>query len=392
MVKAGLLCLALVAFVVGTDDFVVAGVLPGLAGGFAVSEAVAAQLVTVFSVVYAVAAPVLAMATARLPRRAVLGVGLAVFALANAGAVVASSFGVLMAMRVLAALAGAAVTPVAFAVAAGMAPPGREGRYIGTVAGGLTLALVAGVPVGTWLSGMWGWRATFGFVAVLAGVACLVVPALLPALPGGPRLRVRRRLALLTRPPIVAAVLGTVVGASYGLMSYTYIAPIARELSGADVDGLAVLILVVGVVGAAGTVIGGRLTDRLGADRALVGSCAMQVVATGGLAALGLAGPGGVPLAAVAAVFAGWGLAGWAFNPPMNARLLALAGPAGTEAVALNSSALYLGIAVGGGLGGVAFSRYGVSGVTVAATALGLVTVVLLAASVARYPTRRAGG
>lgn len=141
--------LLLATFVIGTDDFIIAGILPELAVDFDVTEAAAGQLVTVFSLVYAVAAPVMALLTARLSRRKLIVGGLTVFALVNAATVFAPSYAALMALRVAAALVGATITPAAFATAGSLAPPERSGRAIGVVAAGLTVSLIVGVPVGS---------------------------------------------------------------------------------------------------------------------------------------------------------------------------------------------------------------------------------------------------
>lgn len=382
---AWLTCLLLATFAVGTDDFVIAGLLPEIADDLHVSEAAAGQLVTVFSLTYALAAPVLAVLTARLARRPLIIAGMSVFVLANVVAAVAPSYALLMACRVLAALAAAVVSPAAFAIAATLAPPRRIGRTIGTVAAGLTLALAVGVPVGTWLGGQFGWRSTFAFVVAIAAVVVATTAIFLPQVPGAARIAHRERVALLTRPPILVGVLGTVLGACGGLMTYTYIAPVVNDLSGAGSTGLAAVIFVAGAAGAVGTFVGGVATDRWGADRALLVTLGGQVAATAALAATALAGVHSSPVAAVAAVFALWGFAGWAFNPPMNTRLLALAGDAASEVVALNTSGLYVGIALGGALGGVALAGNGATGVTVAATVIGTATLALLAASVTRY-------
>lgn len=384
MRRGWLFCLLLVTFAVGTDDFVVAGVLPGIARDLEVGEPAAGQLVSVFSVIYALAAPVAAAATARLDRRVLLVLGLVLFALLNVGAAVAPSYGVLMLFRVLAAATAAALGPAAFGAAAALARPERVGRAIGTVAAGLTVALVVGVPFGTWLGASFGWRSTFWFVASLAAAVAAALPVFLPALPAGPRIQLARRIRLLGSPPVLLGVLGTAVGATGGLMTYTYIAPIARDLGGVDAHHLALLIVAVGVAGAVGTVMGGRATDRWGSGRTLLLTLAGQVAATTALAVIGLAGGG--PVLLVGLCYASWGFAGWAFNPPMNTRLLALARDAGTEAVALNTSALYVGIAAGGVLGGVALHAGGGPAVLLAATGIGLVTLVLLGVSVARHP------
>jgi predicted MFS family arabinose efflux permease len=204
----------------------------------------------------------------------------------------------------------------------------------------------------------------------------------LPALPGGGRVRLADRIRLLGAPAVLLAVGATAVAATGSFMTYTYVAPIARDIAGAGAGGVALLIACIGIAGALGTVLGGRATDGWGAGRTLVLTLAVQVAVTAGLAAAGLLPTAPLPLIALG--YALWGLAGWAFNPPMNARLLALAGDAGTEAVALNTSALYLGIAAAGAVGGAALDAGGGRAVLLTATGIGVVSLLLLAGSIAR--------
>jgi predicted MFS family arabinose efflux permease len=208
----------------------------------------------------------------------------------------------------------------------------------------------------------------------------------LPPLPGGGRVRLARRLRLLGAPAVLLAVGATAVAATGSLMTYTYIAPIARDLAGAGAEGVALLIACVGIAGALGTVLGGRATDRWGAGRTLLVALAVQVAVTAALFAAGFL-RGATPLLLIALCYAAWGFAGWAFNPPMNARLLGLAGEAGTEVVALNISALYVGIAAAGAVGGAALDAGGVRALLLIATAIGVVALLLLAGSVARHRT-----
>ncbi|MFI2211053.1 MFS transporter [Streptomyces sp. NPDC020141] len=385
--RGWLVCLMLATFVIGTDDFVVAGVLPAVSADLGVSEAAAGQLVTVFSLTYALAAPPLAVATARLPRKTLIVGGLSVFALANLATALAPGYPSLTALRVVTALVAAAITPAVFAMAGRVAAPERVGRAMGAVAAGLTVSLFVGVPAGTLLGAAFGWRSAFTAVALLALAVAAACARALPPLPGAPELGVRAQLRALGRPAVLVCVAGTVIGAASGLMTYTYIAPVTEELTGRGGAVLALFIAVVGVSGAAGAVAGGRLTDRWGADRTLIAAFAGLFAATGALALIALTGRGGAPVWLVALVLAGWGFAAWGFNPPMNARALRLAGDAGAEAVALNTSGLYAGIALAGSLGGAATARYGGTGVTVAATAVGLAALIVMIASVRRFPS-----
>lgn len=381
-----LACLALTAFAVGTDDLVIAGLLPVIARDLDVGVAAAGQLVTAFSLTYAVAAPPLAVATARVPRRTLLLCGLALFALTNLLTALVPTYALLMAMRVIAALIAAALTPAAFSMAAGLAPPGRTGRAVGAVAAGLTVALFLGVPIGALLGSAFGWRSAFVAVALLT-CAVLAASALrLPQLPGAPNTGVREQLRHLGRPAVLMCVTGTVAGATCGFLTYTYVAPITRDLTGAGGAALAPLIAVVGVAGAVGTLLCGRATDRWGADRVLIAAFAGMVGTSLSLAVLGYLGGGTAPVWALGCVLALWGFAAWGFAAPMNARILHLAGDGGTEALALNTGGLYVGTALAGAAGGAVVAGYGGAGVPVAATAVGLAALVFMALSVRWFP------
>ncbi|WP_328742624.1 MFS transporter [Streptomyces caniferus] len=175
---AGWLCaLTLCAFALQTDDFVITGVLPALARELTVGQAAAGQLVTVFSVICAAVAPVAAVVTARLPRRRLLTAALTLFCLANFAVLVTRSYGALMVLRVLAALAATVALPTVLAVTAHLAPPERRGSSLATVMAGLTGAVVIGVPAGTWTGAALGWRAAFALGGTLGPGALLLVRA-----------------------------------------------------------------------------------------------------------------------------------------------------------------------------------------------------------------------
>lgn len=370
----------------------IAGVLPEIADDLSVSEAAAGQLVTAFSVTYALAAPPLAVATARLPRKTLLVGGLAAFAAVNLLTALAPGYGALLVARVAAALLAAVLTPAAFGLAGRLAEPERVGRAIGVVAAGLTVSLFVGVPLGSLLASSFGWRATFVGVGAFSCAVTLASAALLPNAPGAPALGVRAQLRVLSRPSVLTCVLGTVVGASCGLMVFTYLGPVTEDLTGRGGPVLALSIAVIGVFGAVGTFAGGRLTDRWGPDRALLGMFGLVVSVTALLGVVGVLTDSDVPVWPVAAALAVWGFGAWGFNPPMNARILGLAGDAGTEAVALNTSGLYTGIALGGALGGAALTAYDGPGVTFTAAALGVTSLLLMYLTTRRYPTPPAPG
>lgn len=156
-----LVWLTLGAFAIGTEGFMIAGLLPALARDLDVGLPAAGHLVTAFSVAYAIAAPVMAVLTAGVERRRLLAVAMGGFALANLLASLAPSYAGLLGARLLLALSAASFMPAAGGYAAGLVGPERQGRALSMVTSGLTMAIIAGVPLGVLLGDFFGWRATF---------------------------------------------------------------------------------------------------------------------------------------------------------------------------------------------------------------------------------------
>lgn len=369
-----LLALATGALVFYTDDYVIAGVLPEIARSLKVTEGTAGQLVTVFSVTVAVAAPLAAVATARLPRRTVLVAAALVFTAANLGAALSQSFPALMALRVAAALSAAAATPALFATAARLAAPGRTGRAVAAVAFGVTGAIAFGVPAGAWIGGAFGWRATFAMMAAAGALVALAFATALPRADGDQNaLPVRAQLAVLARPAISMGLAANVVLMFGSMMLLTYLAPFTAALADADVTDRGVLFAVSGLAGMAGIWAGGRATDAWGPDRTLAAGVGAFVATMAGLAALWPLRP--VPVVLLLGIVTVWGGAAFWNSPAVQARLHLLAGPVATQALALNTSGTYIGVAVGGGVGGAVLDAAGPGPLPTIAGAAGLIAL-----------------
>lgn len=368
------------AFVLYTDDYVIAGLLPELAADLGVTESTAGQLVTVFSVVIAIAAPVAAVVFAKVPRRLLFTVTLVTFAVANIAAALTPSYGVLVALRIVAAAAAASTAPAIFAFTAKNAPPRKSGTFIAIVSLGTVGAIAAGVPIGTWIGGALGWRATFAVMAV-AGVAALAavlrtIPARSP-LDDPPRLI--DQIRILRRLPISLGLVANSVLMTGSMMLFTYLAPFFADTVDAGVNARALAFSVAGVAGVAGIWLGGFASDRWGPDRTLIFGVAVFVATMLALWGLWLIRP--APLAAALAVGAVWGgMAFWNF-PAIQARLNNLAGPVAPQALALNTSGTYLGIAAGGAIGGATLAASGAGALPLVAAACGLLSLVLIGAA-----------
>jgi MFS transporter, DHA1 family, inner membrane transport protein len=345
--------LATATFAVGTDAFVVAGILPEIAGDLRVTVATAGQLVTVFALAAAVLAPPLAALTGSWPRRRVLLAALGVFVLGNVATAVAPTFGLVLASRVLAAAGAALTTPTASVTAAALVPASKRASAIAVATAGLTVATALGAPLDTSVGAVLGWRGTLWFVAVIGLLAAGCVAALVPEPPRPAAVPLRERLAPL-RDRRVAGLVVTALLLFIGVyLIYTYLSVIFAGATGSDGRLLAVLLMVLGVAGTVGNLLAGHLADRIG-PRAVVALAGAALVVISLLAV-----PGGSALPTAVVISAVYGLAAFSVTTPQQLRLIALRPGSAALPVSLNASFLYLAISVAGGFGGVLIAWLG---------------------------------
>lgn len=360
-------------FVIGTGTLIVPGMLPQLADGLGVSLPLAGQLVTAFAAAVCLGAPLLAGPTSRYDRRSLLTATLLVFALGHAAAALVASFVPMLAVRVASAAGAALFTAQAAATAALLVPPQARGRAIASVFLGWSLAGVVGLPLGAYVGASLGWRAGF---ALVAGGAALAAAAVWLLLPAGVRVQpVDRAMwrAVLAHPALLSlfGVTALLMAAVFGLFSY--LVPALHAFVGASPEAISLLLALFGVMGILGNVLALRYIDRVGAG---------TVVLAGLLAMLAghLLWPWseGAVLVVTAALFA-WGFGGFASVSAQQARLAALAPAQAPASIALNSSAVYLGQAVGSAAGALVIANVpGVAGYA----ALSWLTVPLLLAAI----------
>ncbi len=376
--------LAFGSFAVGTGLFALGGVLPSLSEDLGVTQSAAGQSVTVFALTYAVTAPLAASVTGRWPTRAVLLVSLGVFTVGNALTAVASDLTLLFLSRVVAAVGAATFSPAAYGAAAAIVAASSRGRALAIVSSGLTGALAVGVPLGVVLSRDGTWRSAVVLVAVLGLAAIVVIAVGVRRLPPAPRTSLAGALHILRSGSVLVVLLITVLAVSAGMSAYTYIASVL-DATVAPTSGQYLLLLVIYGVGAfAGSLAIGPLTDRFGADRAVLWSVAALVLA------LALV-PFVRPVAAAAVLVLFWGAAFTAPTPPQQVRLLTLVPHDATEVVSFNASGVYLGQGLGAALGGLALSGgLAPRELPVLAAVLALVALVVHLAAV-RRATRGAG-
>ena len=373
-----ILALALAAFAIGTTEFVIMGILPDVARDLGVSIPSAGLLVSGYALGVAVGAPLLAVLTARWPRKATLITLMGVFVAGNLVSALAPTYYVLMAGRVVASFAHGSFFGLGAVVAAELVPPNRRAAAIALMFTGLTLANVLGVPLGTLIGQQFGWRATFWAVSAFGVMALGAVALLVPrTTSGGPGRR--GSWAVLRRPQVLLALALTVFGFGGIFTAFTYITPMLQDLAGFSpgaVSGILFLFLF-GLGLTLGNTLGGRLADWK--PRASMLGILVALALVEALLSVTIM----QPTAAVLTVFV-WGVAAFATVPGLQMRVVDQARESPTLASTLNIAAFNLGNAGGAWLGGrLIDARLPLHVVPLGAAAMALVAIAIAGFSIA---------
>ena len=342
-----LLLLSLTTFAAGLAESILIGILPPLAEDLRVSISLAGQLTTLFSLGFALAAPLLGWLTRRIERRRLLLATLLLFALSNALAALAPGYlGLLLARLGMSACCGLLIV-LASLLAAELAAPAQRGRAIGLVFAGIVASLVLGVPLGTLIGEFWGWRSLF---LLLAGVALLGLPLLLrllPAIPGAPGIAPAEQLRALARGRVPFAHLASLLQMTGQFTVYTYIVPFLVGSMALDKPTISLVLLVYGGGGILGALLGGRAADRWPGPATFVAFLLLHALA---LVLLPFA-TGGLPLLLGAVVF--WCVFNMAPGPAIQKYLVELSPDTAAIQISLNTSAIQLGVALGAFIGAI---------------------------------------
>jgi predicted MFS family arabinose efflux permease len=363
--------LAVGTFLMLTTEFVVAGLLPEIAGDLQVSVAQAGLLITVFAIGMIVGSPTMALLTRRMPRRRTLVLALAVFAAGHLVVAVASSFPLLLAARFVTAVAAGAFWSVASVVATRAAGPGAGARALGLVGAGGMLANVVGVPLGAFAGQLSGWRGPFWALAALALAAVPLIARCVPREDDDQRSpSLRSELAAMRSGQLwwVLAACATTTGGV--LSAYSYVSPLLTDRAGIATGVVPLVLVGFGVASLIGTIVGGRLGDARPHATTITVATSTTVV----LLAICLLSAH--PLAAVLLVVL-LGLLGLSANPVLSALAVRFAGRAPTLGVAMSVSAYNLGTAVGSWTAGRALdSALGAAGPAVVGSVIATATLI----------------
>jgi predicted MFS family arabinose efflux permease len=348
-----LLVLALGMFALGTDSFVVAGVLPEIARSFNVSIGAAGQMTTVYAVTYAILSPVLATVAASVPRKRLLLAGLALFVIANLGTAFAPTFGIALATRALAGLSAAMFSPTAMGAAPMIVPPERRGFALAVVLTGLTVSTATGSPIGTIIGGLGNWHWTMIYVAALAAVSGIGVAVLLSEIPKLAPISLAKRLTPLADARVGLTLTSTLLFFTGVLTVYTYFAVVFDRAIGGNPAVLSAVLVIWGLSGVISNIIVGRLIDRVGTRRVLIALLAIVLVD------FFLVRWAGANLWTTIPVVILWGGCGWAILVPQQHRIITIAPAVAPILLGLNNSATFLGATAAGVIGAAGIQMVG---------------------------------
>ncbi|WP_127483765.1 MFS transporter [Paenibacillus ehimensis] len=258
-----LLALAISAYAIGTTEFISVGLLPLIAENLHISVTTAGLTVTLYALGVTFGAPVLTSLTTGMSRKSLLIAIMIVFIAGNSLAAASGSIGILLTARVLSALSHGVFMSIASTIAADLVPENKRASAISMMFSGLTVAIVTGVPLGTWIGQQMGWRAAFVTIAVIGLVALIANLILIPAsLRKGVPTPVREQVKLVTNGRLLLAFAITALGYGGTFVVFTYLSPLLHEITGFAESTVAVILLIYGVAIAIGNVIGGKVANR----------------------------------------------------------------------------------------------------------------------------------
>jgi predicted MFS family arabinose efflux permease len=364
--------LAIGAFAVGTEAFMISAILPEISRDLGVSLQSVGGLIALFSFAYAVSSPLLTALTATLDRRKLLIGSMIAFSATNVFAAWAPTYHLLALARVLLAFSAGLYVPSANALAGALAAPAQRGRALAIVTGGISAAVALGVPLGAFIGGHFGWRATFAAVALLSTAA---LGGLLFGLPRGVGTglsiaTLHDRLHLVRQRGVLPALLTTTLWATGAYTVYTFISPYLSHVINWTGASIGYVLFLYGAAAFVGLLFGGAASDRVGWRRVIAVELLAMSAALASLSVwAGWLSPPRALLPVLLSIVL-WGFTAWGFFPAQQSRLLEVAGlKVAPVILSLNASFMYLGFALGATAGSITLNHGGVGALGAVAAA-----------------------
>ncbi|CAM4181822.1 MFS transporter [Lederbergia lenta] len=358
-------------FVVGTVELIITGILELIAADLQVSKSLSGQLITIYAFSFAIGAPILAIKTAKLERKIVLLISLAIFIGGNILSALSPSYFMLAGVRIITALAAALFIVVVLSTAAKLAHPSKQGRILGLVYMGFSAANVFGVPFGTYIGSTFGWRSTFWLIATLSIICFILIALFLPKTEGATANEKMPFKALLKNREVVSLLSITTIWLAAHYVVYSYISPMMTD-SGYSLATVSFILLLAGVAGTSGTAVGGSLSDLIGSKRTLWIAGSLFMIA---LLFLRLSLPYILLFSIVIFI---WNFAQWSTNPAIQSALININPKNAELSLSLNMSALNIGIGLGALIGGIIIHNGGLHFAPFIAAAMTIIPLILI--------------
>ena len=343
--------LTIVSFVVGMVELIIGGILDIVATDLGVSVGQAGLLITIFSVTFAISAPILSVLTAKIERKRLTLVALFIFLVGNLVAVVSPSFSVLFISRIISAGSSSLLIVLCVVMAANIVQPQYRARAIGIVNMGVSGSLVLGIPFGLMLGNTFGWRAPFIFISGLSILSIAGIYFFMGRVAPTPQISIGKQLASLKNHRILFAQLTSVIFLTGHSTLYSFLTPFVKTTLGLNGSWISIIYLIFGISALSGGAIGGTLADRFGEKPTILSLIVIFGVAIFSIPYSTFA----LPLFLTVLVI--WGMMSWAITPPMQSYLMGVSPETANIQISLNNSAVHLGIAFGSLIGGVVIDR-----------------------------------
>ncbi|AMM88195.1 chemotaxis protein [Bacillus pumilus] len=343
--------LALAAFLIGTIEYIITGIIQMVAHDLHVTTSTAGLLVTSLALSAAIGAPIVIALTINMDRRKILTWTLIIFILSNFITSISHSFEMVMITRVLQGISGGTAIVVAMAVATRLVEREKRGTAIGIILMGLSSSLVLGVPIGTFLSSMIGWKALFAAIGVIMLIQLIVVYRRIPSMKEQEPVTLRMQLSILKDRRILLAVAVTLFYVGGYSTLFTYLTPFLQQSANLSITEISGILLLAGICSFLGSSLGGVAADKKGPIFTIFSGITLQIMM---LMLLAFVTGNLVVMVAVIMI---WMIATWSTSPAQQLYLVTLVPKSPDIALSVNTSFIQFGFALGSGLGGIVLSR-----------------------------------
>ncbi|MDE9428240.1 MFS transporter [Xenorhabdus bovienii] len=341
--------LAIGMFALGFDAYIIAGLVPGISETYQKSASQIGQSVSIFTLCYAISAPLFASLLAGKPIKKVLLTSIVIFGLANALTALSPNFSVFLISRAIAGVGAGLFSPLAVAGSTMLVPIDKKGRALGLTIGGMSMGTVLGVPIGLYIADQFDWQSAMWFVVILSFIAALSILKFLPHVPVTAPPAIKERIAMFLDKRVTITVLITFFASIASLGLYTYLSPLLQDIN--DSSNLTMYLWAWGLGGLFGSLSIGYLIDYFKKPKILMAFILIILMISV------MCIPIMINLSFIKYLpFFIWGAMGWASGAPQQHILLSYQPKHGSAAIALNSSINYLGSSVGAIIGGVVIS------------------------------------